>query len=64
MTGNRVAEFTSKVILSEVKAATQPQNAARPGFQFRCGTGGQFRGLLRLRSASLRMTAFGKAQRS
>jgi hypothetical protein len=47
MIGNRVAEFTSKVIPSAVEES-------------RCETVNQFRGILRLRLASLRMTAFTK----
>jgi hypothetical protein len=51
MSVNRVADFTSNVTPSGVEES-------------RCETVGQFRVLLRLRSASLRMTAFGKARRS
>jgi hypothetical protein len=44
------------VVPSEVEAATQPPQAASPGFQSRGETEKQFRGILRLRFASLRMT--------
>ena len=41
---------------SEVEAATQRTKPARPGFQSRGENEEQFRGILRLRFASLRMT--------
>ncbi len=44
------------VVPSEVEAATQRTKSARPGFQSRGETEEQFRGILRLRFASLRMT--------
>jgi hypothetical protein len=45
-----------QVIPSEVEAATQRTKSARPGFQSRSKTEEQFRGILRPRFASLRMT--------
>ena len=44
------------VVPSEVEAATQRTKSARPGFQSHGETEKQFRGILRLRFASLRMT--------
>jgi hypothetical protein len=67
MTGNSVAEFTSKVILREAENGAAREAATWTGgpevertrserIKSRCGTVRQFRGVLRLRFASLRMT--------
>jgi hypothetical protein len=50
--------MTNKLIVlpSEVEAVTQRTKSERPGFESHGETEEQFRGILRLRFASLRMT--------